>query len=84
MYKSAPGAKWTYLAPLTLGKIDTPETIDLPGYSNTPRTINYSRLNAFIIIGWAKLDSPVIIRTWGKMDPLRTIDLGQTGCTLNN
>ena len=65
--KSAPGAKWTYSAPVDLGKIDVPKTIDLLKHSNTPRAIDYCKLNTFSTIRpGAKLVQLRQLTSWGQ------------------
>ena len=86
LVKSAPGAKWTHSAPVDLGKINKPETIDLLGHGNTPGTIEYCKLNIFSTIGLTNMDNPVKSAPgvkWthsapvdiGKIDVPKTIDL---------
>ena len=75
--KSAPGAKWTHSAPVDLGKIDAPEPIDLLKHSNTPRAIDYRKLNTSSTIGLANIDSPVKSAPGAKWTYSAPVDLGK-------
>ena len=84
--KSAPGAKWTYSAPVDLGKIDVPKTMDLLEHSNVPRAIDYCKLNTFSTIGLTNMDNPVKMGSPVKSAPgakwshSAPVDLGQNRC----